>query len=312
VFTTELVGRKDLVDANAWLMGSESGLKLIGPAAGGLMVQVFGAPNTLWLECVLITTACLMLAPIRVMHKRERAVTQAMWPMIREGLAAVWASPVLRSAAALMVCWQFLWHGVYALLVLHATRDLLLSPAQLGIATAMGAAGILGGTLLAKRVELRLGLGVGTLLGFIAASCGWALMAASVWVPKSYAMLAFGVSYAVMDFGLCLGFICYTSLRQAVTKDELLGRVVATMRWLSLLLAPLGSVAFGALSHASAARFAISGTALAMGLAASVSVVLCLMAGRSALIRVRSAAVPEITQVAKDVVVETRLSEQRM
>jgi hypothetical protein len=97
-----------------------------------------------------------------------------------------------------------------------------------------------------------------------------------------------------------------------VTKDELLGRVVATMRWLSLLLAPLGSVAFGALSHASAARFAISGTALAMGLAASVSVVLCLMAGRSALIRVRSAAVPEITQVAKDVVVETRLSEQRM
>ncbi len=310
VFTTELVGRKDMVDANAWLMGAESGLKLIGPAAGGMLVQAFGAPATLWVECVLISAACVMLTPIRVTHKRERAVAQPMVPMIREGLAAVWASPVLRSAAALMVCWQFLWHGVYALLVLHATRDLGLSPAQLGIATAMGAVGILGGTVLAKRIELNLGLGTGTLLGFIAASIGWGLMAASVWVPKEYAMFAFGAAYAVMDFGLCIGFVCYTSLRQAVTSDELLGRVVATMRWLSLLLAPLGSVAFGALSHAAQTRYAISGTALALGLAAAISIALCLVARGSALARVKSAHAPELSHVAVEAFAESRIAEQ--
>jgi MFS family permease len=311
VFTTELVGRKDLVDANALLMGAESGLKLIGPAAGGVMVQAFGAPTTLWVECVLITGACLMLSPIRVTHKRERAKAQPMLPMIREGLAAVWASPVLRSAAALMVCWQFLWHGVYALLVLHASRDLGLSPAQLGISTAMGAAGILAGTALAKRIEMSLGLGMGTLLGFSAASLGWGLMAACVWVPREYTMLAFGVAYAVMDFGLCIGFVCYTSLRQAVTSDALLGRVVATMRWLSLLLAPLGSVAFGALSHAATVRFSISGTALAFGLAALVSMVLCLVARGTALGKVTTAYVPELSSIAGDVIAESRIAEQR-
>jgi MFS family permease len=312
VFTTELVGRKDLVQANAWMMGAESGLKLIGPAAGGLLVQTIGAPMTLWLEALLPAVACGMLIPIHVTHQRERSVAQAMVPMIREGLAAVWASPVLRSAAAMMVCWQFLWHGVYALLVLHATRDLGLSPAQLGIATAMGSIGILCGTLVAKRVEQHWGLGTGTLMGFVVTSLGWSLMAASIWIPKDGAMIAFGMSYAVMDFGLTLGFICYTSLRQAVTSDVLLGRVVATMRWLSLLLAPLGSVALGALSHAGATRYHISGTALAIGLAAAISLVLCAFASRSALAKVKTAQVPNAAAVGQDALRESHIAEQRL
>lgn len=312
VFTTEVVGREELVEANAWLLGTDSGLKLIGPAVGGLMVQTIGAPMTLWFEALLPALACMILIPIRATVGRERAVPQPMWPMIREGLRAVWESPVLRSAAFLMVCWQFLWHGVYALIVLHATRDLGLSPAELGLSTAMGAVGILIATVMAKRVELRMGLGLGTLLGFVAVSVGWAMMGASVWVSKPFTMLAFGLSYAVMDFGLCLGFVCYTSLRQAVTSDVLLGRVVATLRWMSLLLAPMGSAVFGMMSHESAQRFAVSGTATVLLFAAFASIVLCVVASRSALAKVRSTVVPDVKEIAQDVIAEEHLAEQKL
>jgi MFS family permease len=285
VFTTELVGREGLVEANAWLMGAESGNKLLAPAVGGFLVEQFGAPKTLWIECALLSVAALLLLSIKPTQQREKAVPAPMWPMIQQGLSTVYCSPILRSAAILMIVWQFLWHGVYALIVLHGTRDVGLSPLQLGLAMALGAAGILATTFTAKRVEQRYGLGVGTLAGFIIASVGWAIMAAAPFAPKGYGFMAFALAYLVMDFGLTLGFVCYTSLRQAVTSDELLGRVVATMRWLSLLLAPLGSVMFGAFAHNAS-------TAAAIGTAALVSVLICTAACFTALARVKSATLP--------------------
>lgn len=285
VLTTELVGREGLVEANAWLMGAESGNKLLAPAVGGILVEQFGAPKTLWIECALLSVATLLLLSIKPAQQREKALPAPMWPMIQQGLSTVYFSPILRSAAILMVVWQFLWHGVYALIVLHGTRDVGLSPSELGLAMALGAAGILAATLMAKRVELRYGLGVGTLAGFIITSAGWAIMAAASFAPKGYGFVAFALAYLVMDFGLTLGFVCYTSLRQAVTSDELLGRVVATMRWLSLLLAPLGSVMFGAFAHNAS-------TAAAIGTAALVSVLICTAACFTALARVKSAMQP--------------------
>jgi predicted MFS family arabinose efflux permease len=291
VFTTELVGRGRLVEANAWLMGAESGNKLLAPAVGGVLVEQFGAPKTLWIECALLSVATLLLLSIKPTRERTKAAPAPMWPMIQEGLSAVYRNPILRSAAVLMVVWQFLWHGVYALIVLHGTRDVGLSPSQLGLAMALGAAGILAATVAAKRVEQRYGLGAGTLAGFIITSIGWAVMAFAPFAPKGSGFIAFALAYMVMDFGLTLGFVCYTSLRQAVTSDALLGRVVATMRWLSLLLAPLGSVVFGAFAHHAS-------TAWAIGTAAAVSALICSAACFTALARVKSATQPHGSSIA--------------
>lgn len=259
VLTTELVSRKGLVQANAWLMGTESGLKLIAPAAGGVLVQTIGAPATLWCEVILLSGATLVLMRIRHSGMRERPQHSDTWPLIVEGLRAVWRSSVLRVSAAIMMVWQLLWHGVYALLVLYATRELALSPAQLGLATACGAAGVLAATLLSGRVERRLGLGRGMLIGLALAGAGWGLMALA---PRGHGFAAFALAYVVMDFGLTLGFVCYISLRQAVVADALLGRVTATVRWLSLLLAPFGSALFGWLAHRSSVEAAFGSAAL--------------------------------------------------
>ena len=52
----------------------------------------------------------------------------------------------------------------------------------------------------------------------------------------------------VFDFGGVLYGINYLSLRQAITPDRLLGRMTATMRFLTVAAAPLGSLAGGALA----------------------------------------------------------------
>jgi uncharacterized membrane protein len=54
----------------------------------------------------------------------------------------------------------------------------------------------------------------------------------------------------VLDFGAILFGINYLALRQAITPDRLLGRMTATMRFLTVAAAPLGSLAGGALATA--------------------------------------------------------------
>ena len=62
------------------------------------------------------------------------------------------------------------------------------------------------------------------------------------------ATVALGVGMLLFDFGAVLWGINYLSLRQAITPDRLLGRMTATMRFLAVAAAPLGSLVGGALA----------------------------------------------------------------
>jgi len=64
--------------------------------------------------------------------------------------------------------------------------------------------------------------------------------------------------------------IQYLSLRQAITPDRLLGRMTATMRFLTVAAAPLGSLAGGVLAtwvglRATLLTIGVLGLALALG-----------------------------------------------
>jgi uncharacterized membrane protein len=65
----------------------------------------------------------------------------------------------------------------------------------------------------------------------------------------------------VFDFGALMYAINYLALRQAITPDRLLGRMTATMRFLTVAAAPLGSLAGGAL----ATGIGLRGTLLTVG-----------------------------------------------
>ena len=65
----------------------------------------------------------------------------------------------------------------------------------------------------------------------------------------------------VFDFGAILYGINYLALRQAITPDRLLGRMTATMRFLTVASAPLGSLVGGALATGIGLRGTLSRSA---------------------------------------------------
>jgi predicted MFS family arabinose efflux permease len=87
------------------------------------------------------------------------------------------------------------------------------------------------------------------------------------------ATLLLGAGMLLFDFGAVLYAINYLALRQALTPDRLLGRMTATMRFLAVAAAPLGSLAGGALAT-------VIGLRHTLWVVGSLGIVLCLVAMR--------------------------------
>jgi hypothetical protein len=101
----------------------------------------------------------------------------------------------------------------------------------------------------AERFASRFGVGPMIVHALTATAIAWqlyGLVTGPVWV----ATIALGLAMLLFDFGGVMFGIQYLSLRQAITPDRLLGRMTATMRFLTVAAAPLGSLAGGALATA--------------------------------------------------------------
>jgi predicted MFS family arabinose efflux permease len=168
---------------------------------------------------------------------------------IHEGLKLVWNNQTLLALAWLAGLWQILHHMQIAVLILFATRELGLSAGAIGLTYMFGGVGCVIAAASAERLSARFGVGPVIVHGLILTALGWqafGLVSGPVW----FATLALGCAMLIFDFGAVLFGINYLSLRQAITPDRLLGRMTATMRFLTVAAAPLGSLAGGALATA--------------------------------------------------------------
>jgi MFS family permease len=168
---------------------------------------------------------------------------------IVEGLKLVWNNRTLLGLAWIAGLWQLLHHMQLAVLVLFATRDLHLSAGAIGFAYMFGGLGCLLAAAFAERLSRRYGVGPVILLGLMLTVAGW-IAYALIGGPAWFAAIALGLGMLLFDFGGVLWGINYLALRQAITPDRLLGRMTATMRFLTVAAAPLGSLVGGALASA--------------------------------------------------------------
>jgi MFS family permease len=145
-------------------------------------------------------------------------------------------------------------------LILFATRDLHLSAGAIGLTYMFGGLGCVIAAAFAERLTARFGVGPVIVYGLVLTALAWqgfGLIAGPVWL----ATLLLGLAMLVLDFGGVLYGINYLSLRQAITPDRLLGRMTATMRFLTVSAAPVGALVGGAL----ATWIGLRGTLLAVG-----------------------------------------------
>ncbi len=269
VLLAQLAGRGRLVEVNAKIALGETSAALVGPGLAGGLIQLVTAPFTMVIAAFTFFASALMLRRVRaqndVPHPGPKASVAAE---IHEGLALVWNNQTLLALAWLAGLWQILHHMQLAVLILFATRDLGLSAGEIGLVYAFGGLGCVLASAMAERLSAWLGVGPVIVHGLALTALAWqafGLISGSVW----FATIALGCAMLVLDFGAVLFGINYLALRQAITPDRLLGRMTATMRFLTVAAAPLGSLAGGALATAIGLR----ATLLTVGVLALVLVV---------------------------------------
>ena len=273
VLLAQMAGRKRLVEANAKTALGETSAALIGPGLAGGLIHALTAPFAIVLDAVSFLVSALMLRRIEPRTDVPHVTgATSIWREIGEGLRLVWRNRTLWALAWLAGLWQFLHHMQIAVLILFATRELSLSAGAIGFAYACGGLGCVLASALAERLSARFGIGPVIVQGLILTAVGWqafGLLGGEGWI----AMVALGAAMLVFDFGAILYAINYLALRQAITPDRLLGRMTATMRFLTVAAAPLGALVGGAL----ATGIGLRGTLLtvgALGLALAVAAVL--------------------------------------
>jgi predicted MFS family arabinose efflux permease len=156
-------------------------------------------------------------------------------------------SPIRRAISGHSGTAAFFGGFLASLYVLYAISDLHLSPALLGAVIALGGAGSALGAAMAPRLIRRAGIGaalIGSRLIIGAASLLIPLAHGSVVTATTFLMLA-----QVGDVCWPVFNVCELSLRQAITSDEVLGRVNAAMQMLNRGLLPIGSLGAGILAE---------------------------------------------------------------
>ncbi|WP_229074953.1 MFS transporter [Actinoplanes sp. DH11] len=242
-----LVKSDELVEGNSKLEAVHNVAMIGGPALGGLLVRLVGAPLAALFDAVSFLVSALFVSRIRSVEEvAPHQPRTRIGPEIVQGLRFVLANPVLRAIAFSTAWLNFFSAILESMVLLLLARTLGLSAGTIGLLMAVAGLGALAGALSAERVTGRLGqnrviwLSVlvtapfGLLLPF--AREGWLLWAAII-------------GWSVTFFGATVYNIAQVSLRQALTPAHLLGRMNATMRFMVWGTLPLGGLVGGLLGQ---------------------------------------------------------------
>jgi predicted MFS family arabinose efflux permease len=267
-----LVPAGGLVAANARLTQTRAVTQIAGPGLGGALVQLATAPFALVVDAVSYLASALLLRRLSdgPIESRDRDV--------RAGLRLVWREPLLRASALSAGTYSLFNAAILALQVLFLTRELVLSPAQVGLVLAAAGPGALLGATLAVRTSRRLGLGPTMIAGLAVAGLGNLALPLA---PVALIVIAIFVNAAAQP----LYNISQSSLRQALVPPSLQGRVTATMTVIAGGAAPLGALAGGVVADGVGVRSAL--VAAAIG-----TVLSCLWAFASPIRRLRDVPMP--------------------
>ena len=236
-----LVGRDQIGPANSFIEALYSLGFVLGPAIAGVLTAAIGPGPTLAIDAVSFAVSAGTLVFVRrSLQARTTPAERHILSDIREGIGYVARHPLLRVAIPF-------WTGVglataflIAALAYYVTVDRALGADALGfVLSAFGLGSVLGAVTASRVSRGPLGLfllGGNAITGVLIVS----LAAFSTLPPMLAVSFMAGVSNSNV-------LIAYLTLRTASSPDQLLGRVGATARTISLGLQPVGMLAGGAL-----------------------------------------------------------------
>lgn len=245
----ELVGRNSLVSA------SDAGVQLGGPALGGALVQAFGAPVALLVDVVsYLASATLLRSLPRPCVQRPSGAEPSMRRMIRVGLSFVFDHDVIRPCVITATIVNFTCGGLLALTAVYLVRGLGASAGVVGLLIASEGAGTLVGAAITPRVSARCG---SACVFRWAATIGAVLALLMPLATGTLGLVLFALGNAGFAGGVVVISILARTHRHKVVPRDLLPRVMATVRFISWGVVPLGALAAGLAASALGNRRAL-------------------------------------------------------
>jgi len=247
VFLPALVGPADLMEGNAKLQASLSACAIAGPGLAGLVAGAAGASAALAANAVsfLVSAVCLLSIRRAGLHQPQRNPRRPIRVTIAEGVRYVAGDSALRLLTIWAAAVNLFLAGFSALAVVYLVRSAGLTPATAGLLLAAGGIGGVLGALATRCLAERYG-SAGALRVTAFAGMPFALL-----IPlagRGWHTLFFLAGFPIASSALAAGAVILGSFRQAACPPELLGRVVATMRFLAYGANPAGALLAGSLA----------------------------------------------------------------
>jgi MFS family permease len=256
VYLPVLVGPEHLVEGNAKLQGTQSIAQVGGPGLGGLLAQLLSAPFALAADAAsyLVSVATLLAIrtaePVRPGPAQDRSLRRE----IAEGARYVLGDPLLRVLTLAPALANLFLTGVGALTVLFLVRSVHLQPGAVGLLVAAGSLGSVIGALAARALGRRLGTARALwLVSALTAPFGLLIPLTG----PGWRQLLFVAGMLVPMAGILVYNVTAVAWRQAYCPPQILGRVVASMRFVLFGTVPLGALLGGALASAVGVRDAL-------------------------------------------------------
>jgi MFS family permease len=266
-FVPALVGRAGLVAANSRLQASNAVSQVAGPSLGGMLVQALSAPIAMLWDAVSFVVSALFIAAIRASEApRSRETERGVWHEIVEGLRWMVHQPIVFRCITAIALANIEWFAVQAVLVVYATRDLELSPVLLGVSLAVIGPLSLVGAALAGPLTSRWGLGPMMIVALFFETVS-RLLLPFAGGPPVQAAVVLGLSQAVLGLTVPLWVVSSVSLQQALTPENLLGRVNSATRFVAFGVAPPAAFGAGILADIIGIRPTLFASAVIAGLA---------------------------------------------
>lgn len=246
-YLPKFVASEDLLSANGRVSMSQAAAEVAGPGLFGLLVQWLTAPLCLALNAGSYLVSVLSLLLIKRPEPAPTRVVGTPWQDLYDGLRFLVRSRLMRAVTLAGSLYNLAWAIFQTAFLVYMNKILGFN---VGIVLAVGAAGGLAGAACAPWLTRRLPVGV-TYLAATAAIAVPALLIPAVTGQRTTLALVDTALLVLMNGGLAVFSVLTATLRQSVTPDSLMGRVVAGYRALvfggislgGLITAWLGSLA---------------------------------------------------------------------
>ena len=238
-----IVPREQLQSRNSFNSGTHATTQLAGPSLGGFAVQLLGAVPTVLVDAVSYLASAVLVQRLPDRKPALQPGATRMRTLVHEGWRYVTRHPVMGPFLweATLVNWVC--GALMALTPLYLVRVLGASPGLVGLLIAAEGVGSLAGAALTPRLCRTAGSARAVLLSSLAGATLGLLMPAAT---GGVGMVLFAVGNAGFAGGVVISSVVTRTYRQTESPPELLSRVMATVRFVSWGVIPIGSLMAGA------------------------------------------------------------------